>query len=66
MYSTKNWPLLSIADINECENNNGRCEQICVNSEGAYECVCNVGYRLSQDGRRCIKGMVITHDKGGK
>ena len=48
-----------ITDINECENNNGRCEQICVNSEGAYECVCNVGYRLSHDGRRCIKGTGI-------
>ncbi|XP_063614589.1 sushi, von Willebrand factor type A, EGF and pentraxin domain-containing protein 1-like isoform X2 [Penaeus indicus] len=33
-------------DINECEENNGGCDQRCINSAGSFSCLCNVGYDL--------------------
>ena len=36
-----------IADVNECDVMNGRCEQLCVNSDGSYRCKCDQdGYVL--------------------
>jgi len=40
-------------DINECEFNNGGCQQICRNNFGTYVCECNNGYTLSEDRREC-------------
>ena len=40
-------------DINECENNNGGCMQICENIQGSFSCLCDPGYTLSPDGRTC-------------
>lgn len=34
------------SDINECERNNGNCEQICINSQGSYRCACETGFDL--------------------
>ncbi|XP_028649680.1 neurogenic locus protein delta-like [Erpetoichthys calabaricus] len=31
-------------DINECLDNNGQCQQICINVPGSYMCECNNGY----------------------
>lgn len=39
--------------MNECDDNQGYCEQLCVNSEGSYECVCNIGYMLRADRLSC-------------
>ncbi|XP_045124302.1 sushi, von Willebrand factor type A, EGF and pentraxin domain-containing protein 1-like isoform X1 [Portunus trituberculatus] len=33
-------------DINECGENNGGCDQRCINSPGSFSCLCNVGYEL--------------------
>ncbi|XP_071520140.1 uncharacterized protein uif isoform X2 [Panulirus ornatus] len=33
-------------DINECADNNGGCDQRCINSAGSFACMCNVGYDL--------------------
>ncbi|CAI9743505.1 bone morphogenetic 1-like isoform X3 [Octopus vulgaris] len=33
-------------DIDECANNNGGCNHICVNSPGSYECMCYKGFIL--------------------
>lgn len=50
-------------DINECEKNNGACEQICVNSPGSYKCQCNDGYDLfTKDGQ---SGIFIQPDEDG-
>ncbi|KAL9701969.1 hypothetical protein quinque_005410 [Culex quinquefasciatus] len=41
--------------INECEHNNGGCEQICTNQQGSFECNCQYGLQIDVlDGRSCI------------
>ena len=41
------------ADINECDQNNGKCSQICFNEVGSYVCECQNGYQLDQTGLNC-------------
>ena len=31
-------------DVNECLDQNGGCEQTCLNTEGSYQCGCYEGY----------------------
>ena len=45
--------LIAISDVDECLSENGGCEHHCVNAEGSYECVCNIGFELMRDGKRC-------------
>ena len=41
----------SCDDINECLDNNGGCQQKCLNTPGSFNCACNVGFDLfTQDG----------------
>ena len=44
------------ADINECSTNNGRCPQLCQNTNGSYLCLCYSGYTLD----------IITHSCNGE
>ena len=44
---------LAISDINECQSNNGNCDQMCVNTIGSYMCNCSEGYLLSEDLTTC-------------
>lgn len=37
---------LECADVNECNTNNGGCDQKCINNPGDYSCSCNVGFDL--------------------
>lgn len=46
--------LSYFSDINECDNNNGGCSDLCINREGTYECTCHHGYHLDWDRRTCI------------
>ena len=40
--------------LDECDINNGGCEQVCVNEVGSFHyCGCNAGYSLRVDGRTC-------------
>lgn len=44
--------ILIILDVNECEVNNGGCEQLCENISGSFRCSCFKGWRrnLSKPG----------------
>ena len=41
------------AVINECDTNNGGCEQNCDNNEGSFECSCDPGFTLNADMLNC-------------
>ncbi|XP_059062223.1 collagen and calcium-binding EGF domain-containing protein 1-like isoform X2 [Achroia grisella] len=40
-------------DIDECENNNGGCEQNCINDPGGFHCECLPPMVLARDGKKC-------------
>ncbi|XP_076991087.1 growth arrest-specific protein 6 [Tamandua tetradactyla] len=40
-------------DVNECNHQNGGCNQICFNKLGSFHCACYSGYTLTSDGRTC-------------
>ena len=42
---------VSSPDVNECLAN--PCGQECVNMYGSYQCYCNQGYHLREDGHTC-------------
>ena len=44
--------LLSSSDKDECAEEND-CVQLCINTEGSYECGCDDGYAMSDDGQTC-------------
>lgn len=42
-------------DINECETNNGGCEQLCTNQPGSHKCTCREGLQPDpENDKRCI------------
>jgi hypothetical protein len=44
-----------ISDINECQEGENFCEDICVNTLGSYKCVCNdTDFIIGPDGMTCI------------
>ncbi|XP_037662480.1 growth arrest-specific protein 6 isoform X2 [Choloepus didactylus] len=40
-------------DVNECNHQNGGCNQICYNKLGSFHCSCYSGYTLTSDSRTC-------------
>jgi len=41
-------------DIDECSDNNGGCNQICINTPGSFECLCHKGFYVTYyDNRNC-------------
>ena len=44
--------IILCLDINECDKNNGGCEQICNNTDGSFECSCIFGY-IDSNRRNC-------------
>lgn len=48
------FPFPSLLDVDECQDNNGGCQQICVNTMGSYECQCKEGFFLSDNQHTCI------------
>ncbi|XP_034480924.1 uncharacterized protein LOC117786685 [Drosophila innubila] len=45
----------SCLDIDECQESNGGCSQICNNFPGSFECACEKGYQIDvQTGNTCI------------
>ena len=45
-------------DIDECDLDNGGCDQICTNAEGSFKCSCEPGYALAPNNRSC-EGMYV-------
>lgn len=52
------------ADINECDTNNGNCDQICENSQGSYQCKCHSGFSL-HDKHKCYDINECDSNHGG-
>ena len=44
---------LNIADLDECQTDNGGCTQTCTNTFGSFVCTCGVGYLLAADNLGC-------------
>ena len=42
-----------LAEVNECDINNGGCEYNCENTEGSYKCSCPTNFFLNNDGHNC-------------
>ena len=40
-------------DVDECMVDNGECQHNCINTDSSYYCICDAGYELAPDGRRC-------------
>ncbi len=40
-------------DYNECNMNNGGCEDSCRNTDGSYQCNCRGGFRLGTNMHEC-------------
>eukprot|EP00057_Strongylocentrotus_purpuratus_P029539 XP_011684013.1 PREDICTED: epidermal growth factor-like protein 7 [Strongylocentrotus purpuratus] len=47
-------------DINECEGTTHGCQQRCENTDGSYECKCQVGFTLAEDGKTCTVCLTCT------
>lgn len=44
-----------ITDIDECEQNNTICTNICINKIGSYSCSCDEGFEFDEDSYNCTK-----------
>ncbi|XP_038072724.1 fibrillin-2-like isoform X3 [Patiria miniata] len=52
-------------DINECEQDNGKCKQHCINTPGSFYCACPNGYMLMDDGSTCQDHNECSQSNGG-
>ena len=43
-----------MTDVDECAVEENGCDQICINTDGSFECACNTGYVLDEDNISCI------------
>ena len=49
------------SDIYECSDDNGGCQQTCVNTVGSYRCECLAGFTLRWDSHTC-GGKLLIYD----
>ncbi|VDP12730.1 unnamed protein product [Soboliphyme baturini] len=40
-------------DVDECAQDNGRCQHVCRNTHGSYRCECRSGFYVASDGFSC-------------
>lgn len=53
--------MFDILDKDECQEENGGCEQDCVNLIGGYICKCRTGFILHDDKHQCIEGSYLLY-----
>jgi len=46
-------------DYNECHTTGMCTHGHCVNLDGGFKCICDVGFTLADDGQVCIGGSVV-------
>lgn len=50
--------FISTVDIDECSEKTSKCQQLCNNTLGSFECMCLSGYSLNADKTTCfLKGV---------
>ena len=47
-----------MTDFNECEYDNGECEQNCINDIPGHHCECYIGFELNENGVNCTSECV--------
>ena len=52
MFSRFKPNYINVKDIDECEEDNGGCEQECRNTPGSYQCHCSEGFK--EEGSSCL------------
>ncbi|GCB71527.1 hypothetical protein scyTo_0005971 [Scyliorhinus torazame] len=52
-------------DINECEDNNGGCSEVCVNLQGSFRCECGIGKSLGSNAVTCEDIEGCSNNNGG-
>ena len=58
--SLSNLSFVVYADINECLEDNGGCNQFCNNTnDGSYFCTCKDGYLLDVDDKGCLRKFLM-------
>lgn len=53
-----------LLDIDECAEDNGGCDQLCLNFDGSYMCDCDFGY-LMEANDTCVDEDECADDNGG-
>ena len=48
-----------LLDVDECQVNNGGCEETCINNQGSFECSCGLGRILAADGSTCLGKVLL-------
>ena len=51
---------ISHLDNDECGDENGGCDHICINTPGGFECKCRKGYTLNEDEFTCTGNLFTT------
>ncbi|CAK1580823.1 unnamed protein product [Parnassius mnemosyne] len=46
-------------DVDECAENNGGCEQRCVNDPGSFHCECTPPLSLAADNKKCVRRLAL-------
>lgn len=54
-----NMCIIFYPDVDECNENNALCGQLCINTNGTYMCACNDGYFLRSDGQTCNGNIIM-------
>ena len=51
------------SDIDECSSNSNGCQMSCINTIGSFNCSCESGYKLIDDGLHCQGIALYTYTK---